>query len=271
MVYSLEILVLVDNNTIIDKYYYGEPGLSFLIKQDNLKILFDTGYSDIFLKNADIAGENIFDSDIIVISHGHNDHTGGLNHLCRKMVKNTRLVAHRNAFTKKIFDNSDSIGSDLSEEMLNKYFQVELSKEPKWLSKNIVFLGEIPRIVDFEDNHPVGYLSDTAEMDYLLDDSALAIRTKHGIVIITGCSHSGIANICEYTKEIFINNKIISIVGGMHLLDADQIRIDNTIKYFKTLNLESLYACHCTGFNAMCQLSKEFNFFEVGSGLKMFF
>lgn len=267
----MELLVLVDNNTITDKYYYGEPGFSLLIKHDGLKILFDTGYSDVLVKNSNIAEENIFNSDFIVISHGHNDHTGGLKHLLSKMDNNTRLVAHNNAFAKKTFDKSDSIGSDLSVELLNKYFQVELSKEPKWLSENVAFLGEIPRTVNFENNSPIGYLSDTDEVDYLLDDSALAIKTKQGIVIITGCSHSGIANICEYAKKIFPNDKIISIVGGLHLLDADKARIDNTIKYFKTLNLDSLYACHCTGFNAMCQLSKEFNFFEVGSGLKIFF
>ena len=64
--------------TITDRYFSGEPGLSFLIETEGQKILFDTGYSDLFLKNAQKMGENLLDLDFVVLSHGHLDHTGGL-------------------------------------------------------------------------------------------------------------------------------------------------------------------------------------------------
>ena len=67
--------VLMDNNTIIDRYFTGEPGLSFLIEAEGKRILFDTGYSNAFLGNAKKLEENLLNLDYIVFSHGHLDHT----------------------------------------------------------------------------------------------------------------------------------------------------------------------------------------------------
>jgi 7,8-dihydropterin-6-yl-methyl-4-(beta-D-ribofuranosyl)aminobenzene 5'-phosphate synthase len=71
----MKITVLVDNNTMIDRYFQGEPGVSYFIECDDKKYLFDTGYSDIFLRNATKMGINLLALDAVVISHGHNDHT----------------------------------------------------------------------------------------------------------------------------------------------------------------------------------------------------
>jgi len=78
----MELKVLVDNNTIIDRYFLAEPAVSYLITEGEVKILFDVGYSDIFIQNAKKMNELLMDIDYIVISHGHNDHTGGLVSLC---------------------------------------------------------------------------------------------------------------------------------------------------------------------------------------------
>ena len=79
----MKLTVLVDNNTIIDRYFYGEPGVSYLIECDGGRYLFDTGYSDLFLKNAIKMGISLLELDAIIISHGHNDHTWGLGELFR--------------------------------------------------------------------------------------------------------------------------------------------------------------------------------------------
>lgn len=265
----MKLTVLVDNNTITDSYFYGEPGLSFFIESDNKKILFDTGYSDILLKNAQKAKINLCDIDAVVVSHGHNDHVGGLKHLINscKFEQKPQLIAHQDAFKPKNDSDGTSIGLNIPEEELAKIFSLNLLKSPVLVSENIVFLGEIPRIISFEENIQIGYLQgDKNKKDFLLDDSALAIKTSKGVVIVTGCSHSGIANICEYTKLIFPDEKICSIIGGLHLLNADENRIKQTVEYLKTLNLDSLYTCHCTGFSAQCILFNHFNFKEVGSG-----
>ncbi|MFR8652958.1 MBL fold metallo-hydrolase [Megamonas funiformis] len=92
---SLILNVLVDNNTFIDKYFLGEPALSYFIELDNKKILFDTGYSDIFLTNANKMNISLANLDYIVLSHGHSDYTGGLKSLLHKYnLEKTKLIAH---------------------------------------------------------------------------------------------------------------------------------------------------------------------------------
>ncbi|MDD4160533.1 MAG: MBL fold metallo-hydrolase [Synergistaceae bacterium] len=102
----LKLTVLVDNNTLIDKYLTAEPGLSFWIESDGRKILFDTGYSDVFIKNAQVLGINLNDIDVAVLSHGHNDHTWGLNHLVQYFDRTMKsdmpeMIAHPGAFERK--------------------------------------------------------------------------------------------------------------------------------------------------------------------------
>lgn len=81
----MKLRVLEDNNTFIDKYYLGEPAVSYYIEDKDTKILFDTGYSDAFIKNAKSMGINLKDINKIMISHGHNDHTGGLKYLFKNI------------------------------------------------------------------------------------------------------------------------------------------------------------------------------------------
>lgn len=76
----MKLKVLVDNNTFIDMYYLGEPGVSYYIEDGEDKILFDTGYSDAFIKNAENMNINLNKINKLVISHGHDDHTKGLKY-----------------------------------------------------------------------------------------------------------------------------------------------------------------------------------------------
>ncbi|NTV00660.1 MAG: MBL fold metallo-hydrolase, partial [Methanoregulaceae archaeon] len=99
----MSLTVLVDNNTLTDRYFTAEPGLSFLLRTGGKKVLFDTGYSGMFLANAERMGINLRDLDYVVLSHGHLDHTGGLVPLIRLLTeakiedmahKVPELVAH---------------------------------------------------------------------------------------------------------------------------------------------------------------------------------
>jgi 7,8-dihydropterin-6-yl-methyl-4-(beta-D-ribofuranosyl)aminobenzene 5'-phosphate synthase len=79
----LELSVLVDNNTLIDRYFQGEPGVSYHLQDGGTNILFDAGYSDAFIRNAEKMGIHLLDIDVVVLSHGHLDHTWGLYHLIK--------------------------------------------------------------------------------------------------------------------------------------------------------------------------------------------
>jgi len=89
----MELTVLVDNNTLLDRYLFGEPGLSILIKDDGLKVLFDLGYSDAFLINASKMGISLRNIDYLVFSHSHLDHTWGLPHLIRHFTESKNSLA----------------------------------------------------------------------------------------------------------------------------------------------------------------------------------
>lgn len=270
----MKLTVLVDNNTIIDRYFHGEPGVSYFIECDNKRYLFDAGYSDIFLKNATKMGINLLALDGILISHGHNDHTWGLGELVKHYseanyeFQKPLIMAHPDAFLEKNMDGED-IGSMLSSNQLNKVFTVSLSKEPVWLADKLVFLGEIPRENSFEPHSPMGEtLRDGSwETDFLLDDSALVYRSEQGLVIITGCSHAGICNIIEYAKKVCNEEKIYDVIGGFHLLNPSPYKLNNTVAYMEKCKPHAIHACHCTDLQSKIQLAKVSKIEEVGVGL----
>lgn len=269
----MEITVLVDNNTLIDNYVQGEPALSFLIKDANCKILFDTGYSDLFLKNAKSLNENISDINYLVLSHGHDDHTGGLKYLKNQNFSSViSFIAHPDIFYPKKEDGIN-IGIECSQTELENQFKIHLASKPIQLTENLIFLGEIPRINDFEAKKPIGYklINGKKEPDFLFDDSALIYKKNNNIVVITGCSHSGIINIIKYAQEITQCKNIKAIIGGFHLANNEKELINKTINCLDEENISTIYPCHCTGLMAKCALMNRFNVEEVGTGLKLEF
>ncbi|KOF56578.1 beta-lactamase [Clostridium sp. DMHC 10] len=272
----MKLTVLVDNNTIIDRYFLGEPGVSYFIQDDNYNILFDTGYSDVFIKNAYKMNIDINNINSIVISHGHNDHTWGLPFLIKHYSESTRynkpkLIAHPMTFLNKWVSDAEDIGSMVSEEKLKRHFEVNLSKNPVWLTDKVVFLGEIERKNDFENKLPIGKMEHSGGEidDYVLDDSALVYRSAEGLVIITGCSHSGICNIIEYAKKVCSDDRIVDVIGGFHLLNPSREVITKTCEYMKQNNINKVHAGHCTDLKSKIELSKVTNIKEIGVGLTL--
>ncbi|MCD6576293.1 MAG: MBL fold metallo-hydrolase [Nanoarchaeota archaeon] len=226
-----------------------DSGFSVLIEAFGKKILFDTSLKEEIVKNSQKARIELNNVDFIVLSHGHFDHTDGLKHLTGTKAV---VIAHPNCFEKKYF-NSEYIGCPFSLEEVKSKFKVVLSKKPYWINKHILFLGEIPRKNNFE-NKAVGML-ENGKPDYLKDDSALVILTKKGIVIITGCSHSGICNIINYAKDITKEKKIYAILGGFHLLE-DDIQLVKTIECFKKLKPKKIFPAHCLSKKAFREFEK---------------
>jgi 7,8-dihydropterin-6-yl-methyl-4-(beta-D-ribofuranosyl)aminobenzene 5'-phosphate synthase len=276
----MRLTVLVDNNTLIDRYFHGEPGVSYFIEDEGTRILFDVGYSDIFITNAQKMTINLLDIDFLVLSHGHLDHTWGLGPLIRLYTeaaieeidhKKPTLVAHPLTLLTKTLNGLEEIGSLISEEKLSKHFRIKLSQEPVWLTEKLVFLGEIRRKNDFEAKKPIGKIvkDELEEDDYLMDDSVLVYKSLRGLVIITGCSHAGICNIVEHAKEFCEDDRVVDIVGGLHLLDPPEEQLQGTLKYMRELQPTEVHACHCTDLNSKIALSKVVNLKEVGVGLTL--
>lgn len=269
----LKLRVLVDNNTLIDRYFTAEPGLSFWIETDGRRILFDTGYSDLFIKNAQIMGIDVNNADMTVLSHGHNDHTWGLNHLVQhfdRTMKNDRpeMIAHPGAFERKRSGRLE-IGMILREDVIGEYFKVSKCRGPVRITDKLLWLGEITRRTG--ETKPIGktLINNEWIKDDCLDDSALAYEGKEGLVIITGCSHSGICNTVDYAIKLTGIEKIVDVIGGFHLQDAGHDQMENTVRGLKRNAPHMMHPCHCTDLKAKIGLGALFNVHEVGVGLEL--
>ncbi len=271
----MKLKVVLDNNTYVDEYYYGEPGVSYYIEDEGVRILFDVGYSDIFLENADKLGISVSDLDIVALSHGHDDHTKGLRALFEKRaslcdIKKMVLVTHPATFDRKFLDGEE-IGCQMDLSEVAKHTRLLLMKEPFKLSRNITFLGEIPRLMAFEKMDSIGIKEVKGENtdDFVEEDSALVFQGSKGIYIITGCSHSGICNIIEYAKKVTKENRVCAVLGGFHLFKADSEQAQSTIEYLENQNIPVLYPCHCTSFEVKAAMNQKLNVKEVGVGLTL--
>ena len=276
----MELTVLVDNNTFIDKYFLAEPALSFLIENKGKSILFDTGYSDIFIKNAQKKGKDLSHLDYVILSHCHLDHTWGLEPLIRffselemenRSFSRPALISHPETLIGASGFGFSELGTLISKERLAKHFTISLSREPLSITDDLIFLGEIPRKYEYEGKLSFGNKDDRNEEDTVPEDSALAYKTGKGLVIITGCSHSGICNIIDYAQKVCNEERIRQVIGGFHLQDPSVSQLQGTLSYFKKIKPEKVFACHCTDLNSKIALSNVVDIEEVGSGLTLQF
>ncbi|MFW5489012.1 MAG: MBL fold metallo-hydrolase [Desulfovibrio sp.] len=276
----MKLTVLCDNNSIIDRYLLAEPGLSFYIEVDGKRILWDAGYSDAFIRNAERMGINLRELDELVLSHGHMDHTWGLDPLMRLYIeaaieglrlRRPRLSAHPDCFVSRGADHLPEIGSQHGPTKLTEQFMVNLTPKPFNLTDSVYFLGTIPRRFEFETMEPMGEIrqSGLSIPDMIPDDTALACKTSRGLVVITGCAHAGVCNTVEHAREVTGVDKVADIIGGTHLLDAPAERLEQTGEYLAKLNLEAFHPCHCTDLKAKIALSKYLPVVEVGVGLRL--
>ena len=266
----MKLTVLVDNYTFIDEYYWGEPGVCFYIEDGDEKLLFDLGYSDLFIRNAEKMKIDLSKVRKIILSHGHDDHTGGLPHFMKNFdPSETQLIAHPGALMKKVYENM-SIGSPASQDSLEGLCKVTLSKRPVEISEKLIFLGEIPMLCEFEKRIAIGKTlsSDGWKDDYVYDDSSLVYRGEEGLYIITGCAHSGICNTIEYAKKVCGDERIAGVIGGFHLLEMNE-RVEKTIAYFKKNGISSLYPCHCVSLFVKGEMLRQLPVKEVGVGLTL--
>jgi 7,8-dihydropterin-6-yl-methyl-4-(beta-D-ribofuranosyl)aminobenzene 5'-phosphate synthase len=266
----VKLSVLVDNNTYIDTYLIGEPALSYYIEDADVKILFDTGYSDVFIRNAEKLGLDLSGIDALVFSHGHNDHTGGLSALSAYMnLSGLKTIAHPLCFCRKTY-GKEEIGAPFRTEKMKEICDLRLSSKPLKISEHILFLGEIPALNDHEKRRRMGSIEmdGVKKDDLLLDDTALVYKNDNGIFLITGCSHSGICNMIEYAKNICKTEKVLGVIGGFHLFRVDN-QLNKTIKYFEDNDIKLLYPSHCVSFQAKAKMNEKLPIHEVGVGMTL--
>ena len=264
----LTITILIENATS-NQSLVCEHGLSILLTCEGRTLLFDTGASSAFLRNADLMGADLHRVSAIVLSHGHHDHTGGLEHVLRHFAQSAsrtgkgarppmpELIAHpdillhrRRAATDK--DPGKHLGVPDAALALLQTWPQQMLKKPLHLTENLLYLGEIPRKYP-ETQALLGEIARDGvyETDRILDDSALVYVHENGkgraLTVITGCAHSGIINTIEHARGVTGVRRIHAVIGGMHMKDASAALRERTLRYFSEQDIAMLHGCHCTG------------------------
>ncbi len=260
----MTISVLTDN--CAGSGFLAEHGLSYLIESMGRRVLFDTGCTDVFLRNAMQLGMDLDSQiDTLVLSHGHWDHGNGLRYLNDK-----KLVLHPAALIKRYrkYDHSP-VGLALAETDLEKRFSLIKSEEPFEITKNLLFLGEIPRLTKFESQN-TAFVDEFNEPDFLPDDSGLVCIENEKLYVISGCAHSGIVNMVQHAIHVTGISRVEAVMGGFHLSHNNQ-QTRETIHYLRKMGVKKLYPSHCTQLPALLAFSGEWELSQVKTGMVLEF
>lgn len=266
---SAKITVLVeDTKSSAKPQLESKHGLSFFVQtkvgDEEVTVLMDTGPSaEALLHNVDSLGVNLEDVDAIVLSHGHYDHTGGLIAALKRMRKRVPVVGHVTLFEPKLalMPHLRSIGAPFKVSDVESAGGVPiLATNPVKVADGVATTGEVPRITGFENVKGFCTVRDRSCVDdVMLDDQSLVIDVEgKGLVVVSGCAHAGIINTIKYAQKIAGNSRVHAVMGGFHLMGADDKRIQATVEELKKLGPKFVGPCHCTGKKANKKIGEAF-------------
>ncbi|MEM0989093.1 MAG: MBL fold metallo-hydrolase [Pseudomonadota bacterium] len=237
----------------------AEWGFSAWIEYGAHRVLFDMGLSDVWQFNAAHARIDLETVDVIAFSHIHRDHTMGVLSHSFRSPKPVYLHPRVMQPPPEIPEDRDNAARDYADiqAVLARDFTVHASEGSAEMVPGAFFLGHIPRVVPFERGM---YLDDP-----MPDDTALAFRTAKGAVVVSGCSHAGICNICEAAKAV-TGQGLRAVIGGFHLLHAEDPPVDQTIDWFRRENIEILLPMHCVDFDILARFHAELGTRKLGAG-----
>ena len=261
---NFKITTLVENTVAQSgKALLGEHGLSFFIEAGYGKILFDTGQNLAISNNARVLGIDLTQIDAVVLSHGHYDHSGGLQSILESN-KSFTLHGHPDVFSPKVKKNKENykyIGIPVEKnDIVNRGITLKLGRDPVKIAPGVMTSGEIALENDFEDVEPMFFLKKDKEVipDTLADDQALILDTDQGLVVLLGCSHRGVINTLQHVAHLKGTAKIHAILGGLHLAKASDGKLAKIIDHLWGFGLEMAGVGHCTGPRAFLALANEF-------------
>lgn len=281
----LTIQTLIDN-TSCNPMMMAEWGLSIFIDTGDKKILFDTGAGnpDVLLNNMAVRGLSVTDIDVLVLSHGHMDHTGGLRPFFRMLhnlapKRTVEVFCHPAALAPQFVKHYGSFGCPYTPEELSRLgARFHFITEPYMLTPDVFISGRVPMSNNYEsvgaafyrpENSPfvphscpveheqldfdacnTTYLQDTE----VIDDMCLYLRTELGAVVILGCAHRGIINSLEHAVAVTGCDHIYMVIGGTHLAGVSQARMEYTVEAINRMGVQKIGVSHCTGQLAAAQL-----------------
>jgi len=251
----------------------AEHGFSALVTifegETSHSILFDFGFSEHGTAfNVDALDVDLGGVEALVLSHGHIDHLGGLKQLVERVGrKGIELVLHPAAFRHpryiKLTEQLKAYFPPFTPEKVQDMGVTVVEKKEPYLLLDgfLLFLGEIPNTSGFEKGMPNAYYEENgkAKQDPIEDDTAIVANVKgKGLVILSGCAHSGIINTVKHAREVTGIDRVFVVMGGFHLTGPDYAAIIKpTTDALKKIGARHVVPTHCTGRNATIYIENE--------------
>lgn len=250
----------------------AEHGLSLFVKvfkdSHQYSVLLDAGWSKIGVPhNIKELGVDVSQVEAVVISHGHMDHFGALTEVLEGMVSHgTSVIIHPDAFLLRALSlpSGEKVKMPRLEETAVEKTgaRVVKTRNPQSLASGLIFsLGEVERITDFEKGLTGALIEREGrwEPDSIMDDHGLVISLKgKGLVVITGCAHSGIINTVRYAQKITGVDTVYAVMGGFHLTGSQFMPLtERTIEELRKVNPSVIIPMHCTCWVAINQIARK--------------
>ena len=237
--------VLTDNRTSNSRLL-TEHGLSILLETGRHKILLDTGASDVFVRNAESLGMALDDVDYVFLSHGHNDHVGGLQYFL-ELNQQAKIIVSSDAMRGKFYSKRNSLhGLTITWSGMPRERLVVINQTIS-VTEGIQVIAHIPHVHPMPKGNQYLYVQDDND-EYVPDDFRHELALYVEGLLFTGCAHSGLENILSACPWL-----VHSVVGGFHLLDGQETR-DELMTLAQRLKTNypqtQFYTSHCTGDKA---------------------
>lgn len=274
-------ITIICENTVTFKGGIGEHGFSAYVETERGNFLFDTGRGDALIHNLLAFDKDPLAIQKIFLSHGHQDHTGGLAAILG-VLGGVEILAHPDIFSVR-YNISKKDGKETRRyaglKFVRPYLEslggrFILERGFREVTREMFLTGEVPRKIPFEKGDPRLFAEKEGELipDPFGDDQSLVIDTPQGLVVLLGCAHSGLINILSHVTGKLGRDGIYAILGGTHLDFASASQVEDTLSVLKNFQVERIGVSHCTGLKASSRLLAEFGekffFGMVGESLE---
>jgi 7,8-dihydropterin-6-yl-methyl-4-(beta-D-ribofuranosyl)aminobenzene 5'-phosphate synthase len=265
----MKITVAIDNCILpkAKKPFRAEHGLALLIETAAGKYLFDSGQTDAAIYNLGLLGVHPGELAAIILSHGHYDHTGGLAAVLAQAGRRLPVYCHRDVFSPRFaVDGSEVRYAGLpwvKDYLVSLGADFHMVDEPLALTPELTISGPVPRVTGYETGDAHLMAADAAgacgcRQDTVPDDMAIYYKSEKGLLVISGCAHSGIVNVIRHGQSVTAADRLYGLIGGTHLGPAGAGQQDETLAELAALGPQLVAANHCTGFYMLARLYGQF-------------